>query len=152
MQFKKHHQTNNLIRHDAVFKYCSTAEMLSWILTWGISRISALRSKKRAPFYFWITVKNWPILIIFDMKSYRFFHLTCQVQPLYLGKSKNHFSTVLFIHTHKHQFNSPLSGTTQVSRYQKGKTNVNFTQARDSEWQWKSTGPYANNLHLTPDR
>jgi len=29
-----------------------------------------------------------------------------------------------------------LSGTTQVSRYQKGKTNVDFTEARDSEWQW----------------
>jgi len=23
-----------------------------------------------------------------------------------------------------------------MSRYQKGKTNVNFTEARDSEWQW----------------
>jgi len=27
-------------------------------------------------------------------------------------------------------------GTTQVSRYQKGKTNLDFTEARDSEWQW----------------
>jgi len=23
-----------------------------------------------------------------------------------------------------------------VSRYQKGKTNLDFTEARDSEWQW----------------
>ena len=37
-------------------------------------------------------------------------------------------------HTHTHPFNSPLSGTTQVSRYQKGKTNLDFTEARDSEW------------------
>jgi len=29
-----------------------------------------------------------------------------------------------------------MSGTTQVSRYQKGKTNLDFTAARDSEWQW----------------
>ena len=29
-----------------------------------------------------------------------------------------------------------VSGTTQVSRYQKGKTNLDFTEARDSEWQW----------------
>jgi len=29
-----------------------------------------------------------------------------------------------------------LSGTTQVSRYQKGKTNLDFTEATDSEWQW----------------
>ena len=37
---------------------------------------------------------------------------------------------------HTHPFNSPLSGTTQVSQYQKGKTNLDFTEARDSEWQW----------------
>jgi len=27
-----------------------------------------------------------------------------------------------------------------VSRYQKGKTNLDFTQARDSEWQWHQPG------------
>jgi len=35
-----------------------------------------------------------------------------------------------------HPFNGPLFGTTQVSWYQKGKTNLDFTGARDSEWQW----------------
>ena len=39
-------------------------------------------------------------------------------------------------HTHTHPFNGPLSGTTQVSRYLKGKTNLDFTEARDSDWQW----------------
>ena len=34
-----------------------------------------------------------------------------------------------------HPFDGPLSGTTRVSRYQKGKTNLDFTEARDSEWQ-----------------
>jgi len=29
-----------------------------------------------------------------------------------------------------------LSGTTPVSWYQKGKTNLDFTAARDSAWQW----------------
>jgi len=43
-------------------------------------------------------------------------------------------------HTHTHPFNDPLSGTTQVSRYQKGKTNLDFTEARDSEWQWHQLG------------
>jgi len=38
--------------------------------------------------------------------------------------------------THTHPFNGPFSGTTQVSQYQKGKTNLDFTEARDSEWQW----------------
>ena len=39
-----------------------------------------------------------------------------------------------------HPFNGPLSGTTQVSRYQKGKTNLDFTEERDSEWQWNQLG------------
>ena len=43
-----------------------------------------------------------------------------------------------YIHTHP--FNGPLSGTTQVSRYQKGKTNLDFFEARDSEWQWHQLG------------
>jgi len=29
-----------------------------------------------------------------------------------------------------------LSGSTWVSQYQKGKTNLDLTEARDSEWQW----------------
>ena len=33
-----------------------------------------------------------------------------------------------------------LSGTTRVSRYQKGKTNLDFIGARDSEWQWHQLG------------
>jgi len=37
-------------------------------------------------------------------------------------------------HTHAHPFNGPLSGTTRVGQYQKGKTNLDFTEARDSEW------------------
>ena len=45
-----------------------------------------------------------------------------------------------YSHTHTHSFNGPFSGTTQVSRYQKGKTNLDFTEARDSEWQWHQLG------------
>jgi len=37
-------------------------------------------------------------------------------------------------------FNGPLSRTTHVSRYQKGKTNLDFTEAKDSEWQWHQLG------------
>jgi len=43
-------------------------------------------------------------------------------------------------HTHTHPFNGPFSGTTRVSRYQKGKTNLDFTNAGDSEWQWHQLG------------
>ena len=42
--------------------------------------------------------------------------------------------------THTHPFNSPFSGTTRVSRYQKSKTNLDYTEARDSEWQWHQLG------------
>ena len=42
--------------------------------------------------------------------------------------------------THTHSFDSPLSRTTWVSWYQKRKTNLDFTEARDSEWQWHQLG------------
>ena len=47
---------------------------------------------------------------------------------------------VIVTHTHMHPFNGPFSGTTQVGQYQKGKTNVDLTEARDSEWQWHQLG------------
>ena len=40
----------------------------------------------------------------------------------------------------RHLFNGPLFRTTRVGRYQKGKTNLDFTEARDSEWQWHQLG------------
>jgi len=44
-------------------------------------------------------------------------------------------------HTHTHTGLTALfSGTTRVSRHQKGKTNLDFTEARDSEWQWHKLG------------
>ena len=43
-------------------------------------------------------------------------------------------------HTHTHPFNGPFSRTTRVGRYQKGKTILDFTEARDSEWQWHQLG------------
>jgi len=44
---------------------------------------------------------------------------------------------VAYIHT----FNGLFSGSTRVSRYQqKRKTNLDFIQARDSEWQWHQLG------------
>jgi len=43
-----------------------------------------------------------------------------------------------------HTFRGRLSGTTRVSLYQKGKTNLDFTEARDSEWQWHQL----SNMHV----
>jgi len=45
-----------------------------------------------------------------------------------------------FSEQHTPTFNGTLSGTTQVSRYQKDKTNLDFTEARDSDWQWHQLG------------
>jgi len=39
-----------------------------------------------------------------------------------------------------HLFYCPSSGTTRVSQYQKDKTNLDFTEARNSEWQWHQLG------------
>ena len=43
-------------------------------------------------------------------------------------------------YTHTHLFNGPFSRTARVGRYQKDKTNLGFTEARDSEWQWHQLG------------
>ena len=39
-----------------------------------------------------------------------------------------------------HPFTAPFSETTRGSRYQRGKTNMELTEARDSEWQWHQMG------------
>ena len=44
------------------------------------------------------------------------------------------------LNINSHPSNGPLSGTTRVDRYQKGKTNLDFTEGRDSEWQWHQLG------------
>ena len=59
---------------------------------------------------------------------------------LKLGLIRNLCYKHTHTHTHTHTFNGPLSGTTWVSRYQKGKTNLDFTEARDSKWQWNPLG------------
>jgi len=48
--------------------------------------------------------------------------------------------SVQHTHTHTRPFNGPFSGSTQVSRYQKGKINLDFTEARAREWQWHQLG------------
>ena len=38
-----------------------------------------------------------------------------------------------------------------MSRYQKGKTNLDFTEAKDSEWQWHQLGHMQVCISLQPD-
>ena len=49
-------------------------------------------------------------------------------------------NSVKALKAHTHPFNGPSSVTTCVSRYQRGKTSLDFTEARDSEWQWHLLG------------
>ena len=44
------------------------------------------------------------------------------------------------VHTHTPSFSGPLSRTTRMSWYQRGETNLDFTEARDSESQWHQLG------------
>ena len=67
------------------------------------------------------------------------------------------YKYIFQIHTYTHPFNGHLSGTTRLSRYQIGKTNLDFTEVRDSEWQWHqlghmqvSTSPQTDNHASTP--
>jgi len=48
-------------------------------------------------------------------------------------------------------FNGRFSGTTRISQYQKGKTNLDFTEARDSEWQWHQLGHMQACISLQTD-
>ena len=50
------------------------------------------------------------------------------------------YCVISSIFQYMHPFNATLSGTTWVGRYQKGKTNLDFTEARSSEWQWHQLG------------
>ena len=69
--------------------------------------------------------------------------MTSRHNALTLVHTHTHARTRTHTHTHAHTnnpFNGPFSETTQVSRYQNGKTNLDFTKARDSEWQWHELG------------
>jgi len=67
---------------------------------------------------------------------YARYHTLCDTYDYFNVRSK-----LAEAHTHTHtRLNGPLSGTARVSRYQKGKTNLDFTEPRDSEWQWHQLG------------
>jgi len=71
------------------------------------------------------------IVWVVEWRSY----IDCQDRLVYTH-SERQTHTHTHARTHTHPFNGPFSGTTQVSRYQKGKTNLDVTEAGDSEWQW----------------
>jgi len=58
--------------------------------------------------------------------------------PSVLCVNVSHTGTSL--QTYRHLFHGPFSGTTRVSRYQRGETNLDFTEAKDNKWQWHQLG------------
>jgi len=45
-----------------------------------------------------------------------------------------------------------FSRTSWISQHQKGQTYLDFNEARDDGMAVAAAGPYANHLHLAPDR
>jgi len=87
--------------------------------------------------YFVVIVFCMCLLFIGDYTLVALLRFICSTWTELNSSSEHLYSNVRPI---KHTFNGPLSGTNQVSRYQKGKTNLDFTGARDSEWQWHQVG------------
>jgi len=69
------------------------------------------------------------------------------------GGLSNYGSSLKLVSKQNYQNNSKTrltalcldSGTTRVSQYQKSKTKLDFTEARDSEWQWHQLNHTQNN-------
>ena len=86
-----------------------------------------------------LTAKNWDqlraptlgnrVFVIFQCSSNYLGGISARKPSIYLDIL---VLELLILHTHP--FNGLFSGTTQVSWYHKGKTNLDFTEARDSEW------------------
>jgi len=83
-----------------------------------------------------LTCKNY----IAKCKIFQVHQLNSRRFSVFPGAISNSRRFPGVVDTHTHPFNSPLSRTTWVSRYQKGKTNLDITEARDSEWQWHQLG------------
>ena len=90
------------------------------------------RTKLRRPRTWWaVLMSTWKVWLCCRRVCGIRKHVSSR-QPRAWPPYAYNFSTSL----HTHPFNGPLSGTTRVSRYLKGKANLDFTEARDSEWQW----------------
>jgi len=84
----------------------------------------------------WV-IATWQLMTVCKLQAQSAANMIALVAPL-VQSQQSQMGSYLCLHTH--MFNGPFSGTTWVSRYQKGKTNLDFTEARDSEWQWHQLG------------
>ena len=85
-----------------------------------------------------VTIYIWWRVRISHKQNFSWRHIRGFVGTLHVWVCPRSIHRVT--NTHTHPFNGPLSRTTRVNQYQKGKTNLDFTETRDSEWQWHQLG------------
>jgi len=118
-----------------------TGQLLWRPLSQDLSAVARQHANRLIPLFLWLapnsTVQQLQCAFCASLIVY-------SNAPILLWK---YFFNLLFVfsmavkpHTYTHPFNCPLSGTTRVSRCQKGKTNLDFTEARDSEWRRHQLG------------
>ena len=83
------------------------------------------------------------------------FGFVCELCPCGLNRLSHEFTyTLTYYHYYCMHLTAFFHRTTWVSQYQKGKTSLDFIGKRwwGLEMTVASAGPYANNMHLAPDR
>jgi len=78
--------------------------------------------------------------------------LFCDEWDVKPSLSQAHTLISFLQNTDRHPFNGLFSRTTWITRHQKGKTNLDFNEARNDGVAVASAGPYADHLHLAADR
>jgi len=81
-------------------------------------------------------IKHWRQLVVTQLTATRVVTRWLLAPHNHSHLPRNIQSSISLHHGYTHPFKGHFSRTTEVGRYQKGKTNLDFTKARDSEWQW----------------
>jgi len=94
-----------------------------------------------------VFVWRWCYINLFIIKIYYYYYCSsvCWVGNelcwlVYSQRSSWFTHKKLKDHTHTHPFNGPFPGLPKWACTRKVKTNLDFTEARDSEWQWHQLG------------
>jgi len=95
----------------------------------GIYRV-ALKAILGHRAWSWTTLRGSVFYYVYE----RFFSFLSRFYVFNFFLFEHFFTSIIY------RSNGPLSGTTRVNRYQKAKTKLNFTEARDSEWKWHQLG------------
>jgi len=98
------------------------------ILTWILSHSDALTNVSLRPVFQYL---RYSISACVELWQNAMLAGRSRGWPMgHLSVAESKVSNISLRHTHTDPFNGPLSATTRVSRYQKGKTSLDFTEAR----------------------